>query len=92
MHAKTDEGGRKKERCLWFLDFKKYQKTHMGIQHESLLGRTQDQWSSMGVEGWMGNKYLYDNANANKYLYDNGLLSHITIHMNFYIVENVLFL
>ena len=64
----------------------------MGIQHESLLGRTQDQWSSMGVEGWMGNKYLYDNANANKYLYDNGLLSHITIHMNFYIVENVLFL
>jgi hypothetical protein len=31
VHAKTDEGGRKKERCLWFLDFKKYQKTHIGI-------------------------------------------------------------
>ena len=59
----------------------------MGIQHESLLGRTQDQWSSMGVGGWMGGL-----PDANKYLYDNGLLSHITIHMNFYIVENVLFL
>ena len=29
---------------------------------------------------------------ANMYLYDNGLLLHITMHMNFYIVKNVLFL
>ena len=85
---KQMKGDEKKERCFWFLDFKKYQKkSYWYTQHESLLGRTQDQWSSMGVEGWMGGL-----PNANKYLYDNGLLSHITIHMNFYIVENVLFL
>ena len=68
--------------------FKQYQKNSYGYtQLESLLGRTQDQWSSMGVGGWMGGL-----PSANMYLYDNGLLSYITIHMNFYIVENVLFL
>ncbi len=39
VHAKTDEGGRKKERCLWFLDFKKYQ-TYVQILKEELVPAT----------------------------------------------------